>query len=168
MIRDRIKELRRIKGSDLLPNPKNWRTHSKKQRAAMDAVLRDVGFAGAALARETSDGVQLIDGHLRAEILPDQEIPVLITDLDEAEANEVLATYDPIGALADANARQFSLLLDEMNSGEEAIQELIGNLAKKIKIVEPEPPADFQSYDENIEVEYTCPKCGYEWSGQPK
>ncbi len=32
-IRDRIKELRRVKASELLPNPKNWRRHPKVQRA---------------------------------------------------------------------------------------------------------------------------------------
>tara|TARA_R100001086_G_scaffold218584_2_gene135313 strand:- start:1581 stop:2099 length:519 start_codon:yes stop_codon:yes gene_type:complete len=31
-----------------------------------------------------------------------------------------------------------------------------------------QPPDDFPSIDENIETEYGCPKCGYEWSGKPK
>lgn len=30
------------------------------------------------------------------------------------------------------------------------------------------PPADFGSYDEDIETAYRCPKCSYEWSGKPK
>ncbi len=34
-IRDRIKELRRVKASELLPNPKNWRTHPTEQADAM-------------------------------------------------------------------------------------------------------------------------------------
>lgn len=32
---------------------------------------------------------------------------------------------------------------------------------------EVEPPEDFGEYDEDIETEYCCPKCGYEWSGKP-
>lgn len=32
----------------------------------------------------------------------------------------------------------------------------------------PESPEDFKEYDEEIETQYCCPKCGYEWSGKPK
>jgi rubrerythrin len=27
---------------------------------------------------------------------------------------------------------------------------------------------DFKEFDENIDTDYMCPKCGYEWSGNPK
>lgn len=27
------------------------------------------------------------------------------------------------------------------------------------------PPDEFASYDENLATDFTCPKCGYEWSG---
>jgi len=30
------------------------------------------------------------------------------------------------------------------------------------------PPDDFKEYDDDIDTEYCCPKCGYEWSGKPK
>lgn len=30
----------------------------------------------------------------------------------------------------------------------------------------PEPPEDFKSFDETIETQYCCPKCGYRWSGK--
>jgi hypothetical protein len=32
----------------------------------------------------------------------------------------------------------------------------------------PSAPEEFKEYDEDIETEYCCPKCGYEWSGKPK
>jgi hypothetical protein len=50
-IRDRIKELRRVKASELVPNPKNWRRHPKEQSAAMRGFLNEIGYAGALLAR---------------------------------------------------------------------------------------------------------------------
>jgi len=31
-----------------------------------------------------------------------------------------------------------------------------------------EPPEDFKEYDEDIETDYSCPSCGYKWSGSPK
>jgi hypothetical protein len=87
LIRDRIKELRRVKASLLVKNPKNWRIHGKQQAAALKGLLREVGYADALLARELPDGkLMLIDGHLRAETTPLQEVPVLILDVTEAEA----------------------------------------------------------------------------------
>ena len=29
-------------------------------------------------------------------------------------------------------------------------------------------PAAFPEKDEDLETDYKCPKCGYEWSGNPK
>jgi hypothetical protein len=41
------------------------------------------------LARELPDGrLQLIDGHLRAATMPDEEVPVIILDLNEEEADD--------------------------------------------------------------------------------
>lgn len=31
----------------------------------------------------------------------------------------------------------------------------------------PEPPEEFPAYDEDIETEHVCPRCGYSWSGNP-
>lgn len=81
-IRDRIKELRRVKASELLPNPKNWRRHGKKQTAALRGLLSEIGYADALIARELPDGrLQLCDGHLRAETTPKIEVPVLVLDV---------------------------------------------------------------------------------------
>ena len=86
-IRDRIKELRRVKATELRPNPANWRTHPVAQQDALRGVLAEIGYADALLARETDDGeLVLIDGHLRAETTPDVMVPVLVLDVDEAEA----------------------------------------------------------------------------------
>jgi hypothetical protein len=63
-------------------------------------VLAEVGYADALLVRELGDGtLELIDGHLRAETTPDAEVPVLIVDLDDAEAAKVLALHDPLAAI---------------------------------------------------------------------
>ncbi len=84
-IRDRIKELRKVRASELLPNPRNWRKHPEAQSNALRGALSEIGYADALIAYETPNGLMLIDGHLRAETTPDMEVPVLITDLDEAE-----------------------------------------------------------------------------------
>src|SRR5215470_8821346 len=100
-IRDRIKELRRVPARELLANPKNFRRHPKAQQTALREILKEVGFAGALLARETDDGrLMLIDGHLRAETTPDELVPVLVLEVTEHEANKILLTFDPLSSLA--------------------------------------------------------------------
>ena len=154
-IRDRIKELRRVKASDLHPNPRNWRTHPKQQLDAIRGILAEVGFAGAELARELPDGsLQLIDGHARAEIAGDAEVPVLVLDVTESEADKILATYDPIGAMAEADAVRLEELLREVQTGNEALAEMLADLAEDNGILDdlnsgeviedevPEPPVD--------------------------
>ena len=49
-IRDRIKELRRVKAARLRPHPKNWRSHPKAQQDALRGVLAEVGYADRASA----------------------------------------------------------------------------------------------------------------------
>lgn len=153
-IRDRIKELRRVKASEILPNPKNWRTHPKAQQEALQGLLAEIGFAGAVLARETKQGLMLLDGHLRTETAKDATIPVLVLDVDESEADKILATFDPISAMANADANKLDELLRGVQTANEAVAEMIADLAKDAgcdwakeqkEVVEdevPEPPVD--------------------------
>ena len=150
-IRDRIKDFRRVKASELAPSPKNWRTHPKAQREALQGVLAEIGFAGAVLARETPAGLMLIDGHLRVETAADSEIPVLILDVDESEADKILATFDPISAMAGADAAALDDLLRNVQTGSEAVAGMLADLAKEAGLYQqaevtedeaPEPPAD--------------------------
>lgn len=89
-IRDRIIDFRRVKASELKPSPKNWRSHPKAQQDALKGILAEVGYVDALMARQLPDGsLELVDGHLRAETTPDNEVPVLIVDLTEAEAAKI-------------------------------------------------------------------------------
>jgi hypothetical protein len=135
-IRDRIRELRRVRAGDLQPNPRNWRTHPTKQRDALKAVLAEVGYADALLARETPEGgLMLIDGHLRAETTPDQEVPVLVLDVTEAEAAKLLATLDPLAGLAGVNGARLEELLREVETGSDALRDVLDRLAQDAGIV---------------------------------
>src|ERR1039457_2749813 len=99
-IRDRVTELRRVQAGSLLPSPKNWRRHPKAQANALRGLLGEIGYADALLARETPDGLMLIDGHLRAETTPEMDVPVLIVDVTEEEAEKLLVSLDPLAAMA--------------------------------------------------------------------
>jgi hypothetical protein len=130
-IKNRVKELRVVSASDLLPNPKNWRTHPKSQQDALRGVLAEIGMADACLARELPDGsLMLIDGHLRAETAADAKVPVLILDVTEAEADKILATLDPLAAMADSDAAKLAELLRGVETGNEELQKLIAATAE--------------------------------------
>lgn len=136
-IRNRVKSLRMVPASDLRPNPKNWRTHPKAQQDALRGVLAEVGFADACLARELPDGsLMLIDGHLRAETLGDGEVPVLILDVNEAEADKLLATLDPLAAMAESDAAKLDELLRNIDTGSVALQEMLAATAAQAGLYE--------------------------------
>ena len=128
-IRDRIKELRRVRASELRPNPRNWRTHPQAQRDALRGVLAEVGYADALLVRELPDGsLELIDGHLRAETTPDMEVPVLMLDLDDAEAAKLLALHDPLAGMAEADDEVLAELLANVETENDAVQALLDQM----------------------------------------
>lgn len=137
-IRDRIKELRRVRASELRPNPRNWRTHPDRQRDALRGVLAEIGYADALLARELPDGsLELVDGHLRAETTPDLEVPVLVLDLSEQEAAKLLVLLDPLAGLAESDSDALAQLLAGVETDNEAIRQLLDDLA-----TEPDPAFD--------------------------
>ena len=130
-IRDRIKELRRVPASELKPNPKNWRTHPEAQANALRGVLAEVGIADAVIARELEDGtLLLLDGHLRAETMGGTIVPVLILDVDEAEGDKILATLDPLAAMAEADAIKLDAILREVDTGSAEVQEMLAKIAE--------------------------------------
>lgn len=151
-IKDRIVEFKRVPAGELQPNPKNWRKHPQAQQDALRGVLAEIGYAGAVLARKTPEGgLMLIDGHLRAETDPQGMIPTLILDVDEEEAAKILATFDPLSAMAEADKSKLDELLREVDTGSPALQQMLEDLAESAgllttpEIVEdevPEPPVE--------------------------
>jgi hypothetical protein len=138
-ITDRVKELRRVRASELKPNPRNWRTHPLAQQDALRGVLAEVGFADAVVARELADGtLELVDGHLRAETVADAVVPVLVVDLDDAEATKVLLTHDTLAGMATVDADNFAKLLAEVEFQSEAVETMLADLATKQEAATPE------------------------------
>ena len=153
-IRDRIVEFKRINASELTPHPQNWRKHPKEQQAAMSGILKEVGYVDALMVREHDDGYQIIDGHLRAETTPDSEVPVLVVDLDDAEAALVLATFDPLAAMAHASAEELGVLLQQVNTTDPALQEMLADVAKDANLYEETKLSELQSVGEIGDLEY--------------
>src|SRR5262249_7778187 len=80
----------------------------------------------------------LIDGHLRAETTPEAIVPVLVLDVDEAEAAKILALLDPLAAMAEADAAKLDDLLREVETQSPALQEMLARLAAEGKTSSPD------------------------------
>lgn len=133
-IRDRIQGLRRVPARELKANPKNWRALPKAQREAMQGILAEIGYADALLARELEDGtLELLDGHLRAETTPDADVPVLILDLDDAEAQKLLAVLDPLASMAEADHDVLRDLLAGVTTENESLKAMLDDLLQSAR-----------------------------------
>lgn len=176
-IKNRVKELRMIPAKELAPNPKNWRTHPEKQKNALKGILAEIGYADALLARELPDGsLVLLDGHLRAETTPDQEVPVLVLDLTEEEGDKLLATLDPLAGLAEQDDEKLAELLEGIETDNEALKEMLdsfrkidfgcADIADLFVAGNDDQPANKKQSEENDKDEAitcTCPRCGHEF-----
>jgi hypothetical protein len=148
--RNRIKEHRRVRAGDLVPHEHNWRRHPAGQRAALEAILDEVGFARSLLAYELPDGrLKLIDGHLRADLDPDALVTVEVLDVGDEEARKLLLTIDPLAALAQTDAEALAALTEVTETDRAALSDLWQSLqeataaATKDLTSEPPPPAQF-------------------------
>lgn len=117
----------------LLANPLNWRTHPKFQQAALGAVLDEVGLVQQVIVNKRTG--HLVDGHLRVTLAmrrDEPSIPVIYVDLSEEEEKKVLATFDPLGALAQTDQEILDQLLDGVNStSSEHLEKLLNKLGTK-------------------------------------
>lgn len=120
-----------VKPADqFLANPKNARVHPQFQRDVMKAALEEVGFVAPVI--ESKSGV-LLDGHERiwqALQRDNAPVPFVVVDVDEAEEDYVLATFDPITSLANYDAKLLDDLLRDVNSDQPAIQQMLAELAE--------------------------------------
>lgn len=128
-LRDRVIDFRRVKARDLEPHPRNWRLHPKAQSAALKGILEEVGVAGALLAYERDGKLTVIDGHLRKDTAPDHEWPVVVLDVTDEEADYLLATHDPLAAMAQPDQDKLLDLLASVDTQSQAVKDMLEALA---------------------------------------
>jgi hypothetical protein len=122
-VRNRIVALRFVRAAELIPNRKRWRRHSGAQGRSLRAVLEEVGYAGACVARRSPEGLVLLDGHLRADLDPGAVLPVLVLDVTEEEGDTILASYDALASMARPDPAALERLLKEVTIPEETLLE---------------------------------------------
>lgn len=175
VFKNRIIGFKVVKLGDINHNPRQWKTHPDSQKGTLRGILDEVGFAGVPVVYNSvrTGGLTYVDGHGRKETAPDQTTWVAITDLTDEEADFILATFDLISQQALPIPEKFADLMESINTGSEAVQAMLSQAYDRVVLPgleppeDPVPPEDFQEYGEDLETEYCCPKCGYEWSGSP-
>lgn len=139
-----------VDAADLMPHPDNWRLHGKAQGDALLGILAEVGIADALLAyrSEKYGGARVvIDGHLRQEKAP-QKWPTLMLDVSDEEAAYILATHDPLAAMARGDAEKLDALLREIQSGAPAVQAMLADVAAKAGLYPVDPMAEWEGMPE--------------------
>jgi len=147
---------------EILFNPLNWRVHPKVQQDGLAGVLSEVGWVQTVIINRVTGN--LIDGHLRVQLAAREgytTVPATYVDLTPDEEMLVLATLDPLAAMAATDRAKLDELLHQVQSDDERVQQLMADIAEKEQIALPD---EFKEYTEDIEneVEFiTCPECGH-------
>ena len=147
-------------------NALNYRKHPQRQRDAVNASLRELGWI-AAVVENVRTG-NLVDGHERVwqALRNNEDVPYLQVDLTEDEERLALAIFDPITNMAETDAAILDELLQDVNTGEAALQELLATLAEDAGIVPPNfEPVDMSEQPRlDQKKPITCPHCGEEFT----
>lgn len=154
-IRDRILDFKRIPASEISDNERNWRTHPFAQTRALQEMLESVGIAGALTAyySDRNEGkLTLIDGHARRSQADQSDWPVLILDVDDEEADMLLATYDSITNMAETDVSQLSSLLDDIKLGTPALADLVQTLRGNVLAAQGEQDETAAAIEKALQV----------------
>jgi len=101
-------------------------------------VLKEIGLVQNVVANRTTG--HLVDGHLRVMLAMREgqsAIPVTWVELSEDEELLILASIDPLSAMATADAGALDALLSSVNSGEAAVTAMLADLATHSGLYDP-------------------------------
>jgi hypothetical protein len=146
---------------DALFHDLNWRIHTKEQQAVMEAVLDQVGWVQQIII-STNSG-KLLDGHLRVTLADrrgEKELPCVFVDVTPAEERLILASLDPIGAMAVPDREKLSDLLEGIDREDATIDALARAVAEECDVPSdgPMPQSDETPHPTRA---VTCPECGH-------
>lgn len=165
-------------GTDIMLDPHNANTGTVRGRGMVERSLSQYGAGRSILI--SADDIALA-GNKTLETARELGIPVKVIESDGTTLYAIKRTDLPYDdprarelAIADNRAAEVGLewsaevLTALQDEGLDIEQfwfpdELADVLTATSEI---EAPESFASYDEDIETEHECPKCGYQWSGK--
>jgi ParB-like chromosome segregation protein Spo0J len=157
-----------VKTTDVVPYSRNARAHSPEQVTQIVRSITEFGFTSPVLLDENG---MLIAGHGRlaaARQMGMIELPAIaIEGLSDAQKQALRLADNKLALNASwdddllrtelMDLRDVGFDLGLTGFGEMELDQLFA--------AEPLAPDGFDSYDEDIETEHECPKCGYVFSG---
>ena len=174
----------KMKKTELKPYPNNPRQISQEQFERLGNSMEEFGDLSG-IVFNAKDGY-LISGHQRVASLKERygesAVEIKITEEKDGEKRGFVEPehiqYREVSW--DEGKAGLARLAANKHGGEwddDLLQEELDKLAKLDVNIELsgfgsdfgiEPPDEFEEYTDEIETDYKCPKCGYEWSGKPK
>lgn len=114
-----------VPADELKDHPLNWRRHPANQRAALEGALDEIGWIQRVIVNQRTG--HILDGHLRAEAAraAGETVPVLYVELSEDEERIVLASVDPVALMAGIDLDKHRELIDQVETDNEALAELL-------------------------------------------
>ena len=157
---------------DLTADPRNARTHSPEQIEQLRASIREFGFTNPVLLRP--DGM-IGAGHGRVEAAKAEKLALVPTCVVEGLTDDQWRAYVLADNKLALNAGwDVDLLAAELRALEGGTADLtltgfsqteLDDLLRQT-VEAGQAPEAFPEFDEAIETEHRCPKCGYAWSGK--
>lgn len=170
--RNRVKELIIARAADLLDNEGNWRIHPQFQQEALEGELEETGITDvlkAYYSGRNGGKLTLVDGHLRKSIDAEQLWPVAVLDINDEEADQMLASFDAITGWAEINPLKLHALLQKAqtdNAKRRAANErLAEQIREQVAIAQraagdpgapPKPTEQFAGYHQLATVKVVC------------
>ena len=155
---------------DIIPYEDNPRVHSDIQIKQIANSIKEFGFNVPILLDENK---KIIAGHGRIEaskLLDLKEVPIItISNLTEEQKKAYIIADNQLTLNSNWNE---DLLKNQLNFLTEYNFDLnllgfedsqLDNYFKEIE--EIDLTDDFKEFNEEIETEHKCPKCGFQWSG---
>jgi ParB-like chromosome segregation protein Spo0J len=148
-----------------------WKDNPRKNdgtpvRKVKESIQR-FGFGAPLLARKANG--EIISGHTRwkaAKELGLERIPVRFLDLDPANAHLLALADNRLSEEAQWDDNMLVAILADLRAQNAELVHTGFDDKELIKLLAvPAPPNEFAEFNENLETEHKCPKCGYTWSG---
>lgn len=155
--------------TDLVPAEYNPRQATRDQIDHVRKSLETFGFVDPVIVNTHPDRKNIIvGGHLRLKVWAEMGHD----DVPTVEVSLPLEKERELNIRLNRNTGEWDW--DKL-ANEFEIAELVGwgFEESEFKLDSPQsdkinPPDDFPEYSTEIPTDHKCPKCGYEWSGDPK
>jgi hypothetical protein len=139
--------------AELIEHPENWRVHPETQKRMLRSLMGRHGKIDAILCYDSEKygGRVIIDGHQRSGM--DDVYPVLVLDVNDAEAKEILLTYNPLAEMSQTNQDQVRALASQMQDMQAEEKRTVDEILSSVLRVSvaDDSPAN-KAVLENVEV----------------